>query len=994
MKMMVFGLIVASWLWSSMPTEAGQPEAVSSPASPSDRSAGPSDRWPTDQEVFHCTFDQENWDKNFDHWPDRWTRHQGPGYPVYLEMKRVDDPTVSGGGAFQVKLDGGAAAVFSPPIPVRAVYAYVLEVMVKTQDLQHHQAYVSLSFLDMKFQTLGRYESEKLSGTQAWQKVRLGPVEVQPTEACFVRIGLHVEPGVQADLKGEAAFADVWLGRLPRLRMWVKPRTHLFSQDEKVEIFCEASGFTNPACQIEWELRDVWGRVLKNQRETLPLEAAPPEVLVPTTEVSAGSVGSAPKAVRSDEKSSGGNTSDEKRSNRSPSRGKTSAKSPSTGTTNTSADSDKKASPDSASRRAGRSEPAGDAARAPANPSAPPTPPKPEQVYQSKVVWRPTLPGPGFYRVHCRLVGLSARTPPCQLDLGVLGVGFQGNGGEFGWGLPEGDHPLPLEELAALLSQMGLRWIKYPVWFDLKADADKVDAWVVFSERLNAQGIEIVGMLARPPAPVAKQFAARTPLAADIFAMDPSLWWPAVEPLLVRLAPRIHWWQLGLDDDQSFVGLERLEEKIGRVKSHWEKVGKDLQVGFGWDWMYDLPKARQGTAPWKFLAFRTAPPLAPDELAEAIRATANSGLVRWATIEPLPKGVYPLEERAADLVRQMASAKIAGADAVFLPDPFHPQTGLMHPDGTVDELLLVWRTMAQALAGAQYLGSLSTPNRSPNHLLLRGREALLIIWNEIPTEEVLYLGDEVQQVDLWGRAVSVDRQGDLQCLKVSRLPCLVRGLDPAVAQWRMHCQIAVTRIPSLFGRPHPNSLKIHNPLDRGVSGSAKLVLPPGWTAQPEQVPFRLGPGESIEAPFTLVLPYTAANGRYPIQVDVRLQVDRLYQFRVYRWLDVGLGDVYIQIAARLNSQQELEVEQRLVNETEQPVAFQCQLFAPGRKRLQTYVVLAGEGQEVFVYRFPDGQDLVGKTLWLQAVEQGGQRVLNYRFPVQPPQTPAKPAPNR
>jgi hypothetical protein len=956
MKGILFGLIVASWICSSMASPEAKDEV------------GP-DRWPSDCVVFHCTFDQSRWDKNFDHWPDRWKRHQGPGYPVYLEMKRIDDPDAPGGGAFWITLDGGAAAAFSPLIPVRPVYAYVLEVFVKTQGLRHHQAYVSLEFLDAKLQVLGRQESDKLTGTRNWQTVRVGPVAPEWAQVHWVRIGLHVEPGQQADWKGEVGFADVWLGQLPRLKMWVQPRTHLFSQHERVEIFCEASGFSNPACQIEWQLYDVWGRILSRQLQTLPTEPVAGNGAVPPGEASA--VGPVPEpnvAARRAEKTAehefpgGANLARLSGSKESSGRNATQAFS-----------------------ETAKANPAAQGKPAPVEPT------KQALVYRSQTVWRPSLPGPGFYRVGCRLVGISARTPPCQLDFGVLGPGFSGKGGEFGWSLPAGDHPLSLEELASLLSQMGLRWVKYPVWFDPKADAEKIEAWVVFSERLNAQGMEMVGLLARPPASVAKQFAAQTPLAADIFAMDPARWWPVVEPVLLRLAPRIRWWQLGLDDDQSFVGLPRLEEKLRQVKAHWEKVGKDLQIGFGWDWVQQLPRCGQGPAPWKFLTFRSQPPLTAEELTEALAGSASSGLVRWVAVEPLPKQEYPLEERAADLVRQMAAAKIAGADAIFLPDPFHPETGLMHPDGTAAELLLVWRTLAQALSGARYLGTLPMPNRSPNYLFLRGKEALLILWNQTPTEEVLYLGENVAEVDLWGRSTPVAPQGELHRLQVGRLPKLVSGLDPLVAQWRIGCQMATGRIPSLFGRPHPNRLQMHNPLDRGVSGVAKLIVPAGWTAQPEEIPFRLGPGETLEAPFSLTLPYTATNGRYPLVVDIRLQADRPYAFQVHRWLEVGLGDVYIQIATRLNAHQELEVEQRLVNETEQAVAFECQLFAPGRKRLRTHVYLSGPGQEVFTYRLPDGEELVGKTLWLQAVELGGSRVLTYRFSIPPPEGAPIPA---
>ncbi|MCS7303976.1 MAG: NEW3 domain-containing protein [Thermoguttaceae bacterium] len=910
-----------------------------------------SDHWPADQVVFHCTFDQANWDKNFDHWPDRWVRHQGPGYPFYVEIKRIDEPTAPGGAALQVKLDGGAAAVLSPLIPVRSVYAYVVEVFVKTHHLQHHQAYVSLQFLDPKLQVVGRQESEKRTGTRSWERLCLGPVEVPTPEACWVRIGLHVEPGQQADLKGEAGFAQVCLGRLPRLRIWVPSRTHLFAEGDQVEMVCQASGFSNPDCLVEWRLYDVWGRLLSQQRQSLQAEVVPASLLVSSQEDSSGEAFSQPKQVLK-----GATTSRDEFLRR-----------------GQSSQGDRKqkhlTDPNPTEDSSGSSS---------AGPVC-----KPETVYRGKTLWRPILPGAGFYRVSCRLVGISGQCPSSELDLAIVGPGFSVGKGEFGWSLPEGDKPLPLEELAPLLKQIGVRWIKYPVWFDLKAEATKVDAWVVFSERLNAQGIEIVGMLARPPGSLAKQFAAHRPLAADIFAMDPARWWPAVEGLLLRFAPRIHWWQLGLDDDPSFVGLPGLEEKLRRVKAHWDKVGKDLQIGFSWDWVHEVPECRGGSAPWKFLSFRSEPPLTAEELAVGLAQPSPPGLLRWVAVEPLPKDQYSLEERAADLVGQMVAAKIGGADVIFLPDPFHRQTGLMNPDGTVAELLLVWRTVAQALSGARYLGSLPMPNRSPNHLFLREKEALLILWNDRPTEEQLYLGEQVQQVDLWGRTEPLPKKAYQHHLHARALPVLLRGLDPLVAQWRIHCQIATTRIPSLFGRPHRNHLKMHNPLDRGVSGIAKLIVPQGWMVQPSEIVFRLGPGENLEAPFSIVLPYTATNGQYPLVVELRLQADRAYQFQVHRWVDVGLGDVYIQVAARLNRQQELEVEQRLVNETEQSVGFECQLFAPGRKRLRTQVFLSGPGEEVYVYRFPQGQELVGKTLWLQAVEVGGQRVLTYRFPVLP-----------
>ena len=94
---------------------------------------------------------EENDDANYDGWPDGWTRRQSPGHPRYLEIAIVSDtqsPRPSGARCLRMDLDGGAALVFSPPVPVSPRFSYVLDGFVKTVGLKHDEAYVSVSFCD------------------------------------------------------------------------------------------------------------------------------------------------------------------------------------------------------------------------------------------------------------------------------------------------------------------------------------------------------------------------------------------------------------------------------------------------------------------------------------------------------------------------------------------------------------------------------------------------------------------------------------------------------------------------------------------------------------------------------------------------------------------------------------------------------------------------------------------------------------------------------
>ena len=140
-----------------------------------------------------------------------------------------------------------------------------------------------------------------------------------------------------------------------------------------------------------------------------------------------------------------------------------------------------------------------------------------------------------------------------------------------------------------------------------------------------------------------------------------------------------------------------------------------------------------------------------EELGSYLRGSQNTTLKRWVIIEPLSKKEFNLHQRVIDLITRMIAAKINGADCIFHPDPFDPETGLMNPDGTPGELFLPWRTLALELSGTHYLGKLHLPHESNNLLFSRGQDAAMVVWNERSAIETLYLGDEVRQIDLWGR---------------------------------------------------------------------------------------------------------------------------------------------------------------------------------------------------------------------------------------------------
>jgi len=194
-------------------------------------------------------------------------------------------------------------------------------------------------------------------------------------------------------------------------------------------------------------------------------------------------------------------------------------------------------------------------------------------------------------------------------------------------------------------------------------------------------------MLDRPPKDVIDRFADTDHLmAATIFA-EPGLWHPVLNPIMTRLSLKVRWWQLGDDEDASFIGHPHLHDKIREVKQQLERFGQEVNLGLGWKWLYEPPASTALPSPFVFLSYNADPPMTQAELAEYLSRTRTEGVRRWTILKPLAGDAYDLQDRARDLVSRMLAAKRTGADCVFVPDPFDPQHGLMNPDGTPGELL-------------------------------------------------------------------------------------------------------------------------------------------------------------------------------------------------------------------------------------------------------------------------------------------------------------------
>ena len=856
-------------------------------------------------EIFSCDFNQKDWDANYDHWPDQWRRKKGHEWPHYVKIHLKKDRSASQGQCLAVNLNGGAALVSSPAVPVSNKFNYVADAMLKTSQIKHSSVQVRVDFCDDKNQIVESATSEWFRGANQWTKVHIGPITIQNPAVQTAKISLYVKQGDYVDIKGEACLDNIWLARLPRMTVSSNSPFNVYDDLSGVVVTCALSGILEEQPDILFELRDASNTSL--QEDTLKLKGR----------------------LITDEKLKGRLITD--KLNKS-------------------------------------SEFILDTVKRPSG-------------YEGKTQWSPPIKKYGFYRVRVLMKTTRGVPQEREISLAVVPPIEKHGRGEFGWSLVEGQTPLSFQQLEQLLPRVGISWLKLPVWYS-QSEPERGDELVRFTDKLAGKEIEVVGVVDRAPDDIFedKRVAADITIADLLSGEDLSTWLPSLDAVLTRLSLRVRWWQLGTDQDTSYSSFPYLEDEIEKIRSKLFRFGQDVNLGIGWPWTKST--GSEVPASWDFQQLSATPSLTGSEIGTYLDLPPRSGVARWCPIVPLERGVYDLETRTRDLVKQMLAAKIHRADGIFLADPFNDKHGLMSSAGTPGELLLPWRTTAALLSGAKYLGTIRLPGGSNNRIFETSQnEVLMAVWSQNDSNEVIYLGENVRVIDAWGRSHVPEMKEHRQVVQVEALPKFVVGLNPFIAKMRISVNFTHKNIPSVFGSSHNNSLKIANPFEQGVGGSVRLVGPEGWQIIPNKIDYKLSTGEKAQRPFQIVLPYDANSGTIAMRADFELAADKKYKFSVYRDLRVGDDEIQLELHSHLEEDGSLVVEQRMINHGSKLVDFKCLLYTQGRRRQRTQVFRLGNKHDVKTYVYQNGKDLIGQELWLRAEELGGTRVLNHRIKI-------------
>ncbi len=886
------------------------------------------------REVFRFSF-ENNEDRDFDQQPDDWQRRRGPGFPAYVEAVIDRNRGAEGRQSLRINLNGGQAAMYSPIRGaigrIDAHHSYVFRGRIRSERLEHSAAVLSVSLLNTRRQRVQRFLSRPVTGTHGdWVELRIGPITPDP-EVQFVIIGCHLVRGEKIDIGGAVWFDDLWLGRLPRLKLETNFYTQFLRDSAPIEVTSHVSGLApRRNWKLTMRLRDVGGNEIASREFPLRTppdpHADPPPPALPMP------------AEASSEDGPGGSGS---------SNLPASAAVVSSGTAGTPFDG--------------------------------------EQETQTSVWSLPPQPH-GFYYVDSELHDDRHAIVVRRTSFAVMELDDVNGTGPFGWTITGPHRDLPQEQLSDIAAQAGINWLKYPVWEEpTPAGAARSAGTSRLFDRLAARHIAPVGLLNRPPGDLRRQFAANWDGVSEVFSMPAAFWSKSLDAVLARHSASVRHWQLGGDDDGSFIGLTGLDATLKKVVDSFHRIDRKTRVGIPWDWTTSIPDE---LGPQSFVALRSDPPLDARQLQESL-ASGDHRAARWVVLKPREESATDATQAAAeaigsDLIRRMVAARRGGAEAIFITDVLDPQTGLLNPDGSPRALFLPWRTAARTLGDAKYLGTFELPGGSSNAAFVDGGELVTVMWNDRPTREDFHLGEQVNATDMWGRtsSVPVDERTGRQQIDVGPSPIFLRGGSLAVARWRIGTRWSRGRVPSAYGT-HTDEVTFVNTFPAPAAVALNVQLPGEWEVDYSVAERTFAPGEAVTVPVRMNLPRDAGLGTRKSYLEFEVAADRPYRFRVHRPYRVGLGDIDIRAIDRRLPDGRLEIEQIITNNTSptETLDFRCSLFVPGAIRQKRLVQQLGSGETRRFYYLDDAARWKGRELLLRAEEVDGARVLNFRWKV-------------
>ncbi len=531
----------------------------------------------------------------------------------------------------------------------------------------------------------------------------------------------------------------------------------------------------------------------------------------------------------------------------------------------------------------------------------------------------------------------------------------------------------------ALLQELRPDLVKVPVWHAQAAfnnrplDRTGVDSYL---EAIRQTQADPVGILMDDPGFSPATDGAQLMSMLDMFNEDPLAWKHLVASTWMRYAGLIHVWQLG-EDNHTWVCLDsRLPVLVERLREQMSDLMTEPVLAVTSSAVFSPHTGDPGD----YRSVLLPAYVNPTDIGSWLEPLSGESPDRvWVTVEPLPEGPYPRIERLADLGKRLVETYAQGVGTVFMRAPWDVAVG--QPVSRTDprEDLIVFRCVADVLGGARPVSRTSLDGRVQCLVFDRNESAILCVWDDDapPDGEVhhLLLGDNLQQVDLWGRRTALPAAGRYQAVRIGPTPTFILNALTWMVEFRRQFVVRPSTIEASFDNLE-FQIEFRNTYHDRIGGMLRLMLPEGWEMRPNRLPFSLAPGEVFQQTIALRFPLNAEARTMPLLGEFAIDADRRYVFTTPAWFEFGLKGIDSHAFA-FRSRDQVTVRLLMTNRTPRTVHFESYVVAPDRQRIERLVSNFEPGQTILrTFVISEAADLAGRDLRVGLREIQGSRMWN------------------
>ena len=516
-------------------------------------------------------------------------------------------------------------------------------------------------------------------------------------------------------------------------------------------------------------------------------------------------------------------------------------------------------------------------------------------------------------------------------------------------------------------------------------------------DALLDQWLSLTLSLARVPPEMARAQNLEQHDVLALLAGDPSVWEPALTPLLDRFGQRIRGWQIGVPTTDAPLEPADLRDSLERV----EQALSDMIPGPLIDipWRSDDPIDPVAASWGRNITMLAIPGTAPDAYAQLredwdrARALAppapgadpadRPGLT--LAIEPIDPQRFGPRASAAEFVRHAVMFWASFAPEYSSEGDAPPRTTLAlcepwtiergrRPRAAPVPAYPALRALIDRLSGRRVRRALTSHPGvhalllEPTDASIAGDKGAIVLWTdraETATFE-LFLGDmPISRVDIFGNHTPIEPDTiptlniPVHRIELSREPVFLEGVDTTLVSFLAALELTPDTLTS-SGELHEASLTIENPWRVPIRGAVYIVEPGGysnpdadidrsWRISPRKIPFRLNPGQSRQYPVNIAFSLAEEAGEKRVVMDVQLIAERDHGLvRTDQPLHVGLPGIELDVSAQRarapDGAEFVALDLIVTNNRAEPISFDLVAVAPGRPRERSSVAQLAPGE--------------------------------------------------